>query len=264
MDDIAYYKLEKQPLLFVLAEFRFPDVLKIDKFVPDVQECLREQLPYFEEQQSQKLTLQPDGINITAVPRYVFTNKLQQQAVVLESNRLFCVSSVYNRFDGFKSFCSKTLRIIEDIIHPSALQRLGLRFADLVMDDTTGADITSYVNFDISYHAHLESIGTLVRKASEFVFQTTEGHMTIRTLYGSHNLSVLPDVGQLPIKLPEVASFASKRIILDFDHVWESMTRDEDINFSAPHIVDKLNGLHALSRECFWNIVTKEGLQSWK
>jgi uncharacterized protein (TIGR04255 family) len=79
------------------------------------------------------------------------------------------------------------------------------------------------------------------------------GGLAIRTLYGKHNLTCLPDVQGLPISIA-VDTTPSERIILDFDHYWEA--KDESVNFETNVVLEKLASLHETSREAFWKVTT--------
>ena len=84
----------------------------------------------------------------------------------------------------------------------------------------------------------------------------------IRSLYGKHNLSVLPDVSNLPIKI-NFTETSSERLILDSDHVWES-NDGKELAFEEEVILSKLEKMHRLSVEVFWSCTTEKGRMLWK
>ena len=127
-----YRKLSKHPLLFVLAEFRFPPIIQLENLIPDIQEVLRTELPYFEQQTSQEIQIEQDGINLIQSPQWAFIHGSRKKAVLVNNSRIVCVSSDYDRFDGFESFCLKAIEDIQAIIKPAFIERIGLRYADLI------------------------------------------------------------------------------------------------------------------------------------
>lgn len=261
MTTTTYYKLEKQPLLFVLAEFRFPMIMQMEKFIPELQERFRSQFPYFEEQVSQEVKLQPQGIEVISFKQWNFIDKARRKAIIVNHSRLICITSEYHRFNHFSEFCLDSIGVLKDIANPAFVERIGLRYADLI-SPTDQSPISDLVQESLCNIHYLNDIGELSHKLNEISLKTSEGNMMIRSLYGEHNLSVLPDVASLPIKINSVES-TGERIILDFDHVWES-TDGADIQFDKDDVSLKLKKMHSLSREAFWNCTTEKGRELWK
>lgn len=262
MEDATYFKLTKQPLLFVLAEFRFPVIMQMENFLPEIQEKLRQDLPLFEEQQSQDIKLQNDGIKIVNAKQWAFIDKQRQKTVILEPSRIICSVSDYERFDGFEAFCLQALSILKEVVKPSFIQRIGLRYADLVVSEDDAVSVTEYVEPSLYNYASFGEVGGLVRKTNEFVLETDEGYMIVRTMFGNHNLSTFQDVN-LSINLA-VSNSESERVLLDFDHIWEAYGSKEPIEFESDIISDKLKKMHQLSRKAFWCSITEKGIEAWK
>lgn len=262
MNADKYFKLSKQPLLFVLAEFRFPEIRGMDKYITDLQDGFRNKLPFFEEQISQEIKVEPNGIEVHQSKQWVFFDKLRQNAVIIGHSRIICITGSYNRFDGFKDFCSNALNILNNIANVSHIQRIGLRYANLILANN-GLPIAKSVNSNLYAHEHFQNIGEVSQKVNDVILHTQEGIMTVRSLYGKHNLSVLPDVGNLPIDLP-IHNSESERIILDFDHVWQANDTKDSLDFDLSEILDKMSKMHQLSREAFWLSTTDEARQLWK
>lgn len=262
MNTDKYFKLSKQPLLFVLAEFRFPEIRGMDKYITDLQDGFRNKLPFFEEQISQEIKVEPNGIEVHQSKQWVFVDKLRQNAVIIGHSRIICVTGSYDRFDGFKDFCSNALNILNNIANVSHLQRIGLRYADLILA-SDNLPITKSVNSNLYVNESFQNIGKVVQRVNDVVLRTQEGIMAIRSLYGQNNLSVLPDVGYLPIELPSYND-ESERIILDFDHVWQANDTKDSLDFDLSEILDKMSKMHQLSREAFWLSTTDEARQLWQ
>ncbi|AVL71579.1 hypothetical protein CEQ07_09205 [Oligella urethralis] len=261
MEDANYYKLTKQPLLFVLAEFRFPVIMQMENFLPEIQEKLRQELPLFEEQQSQDIKLQNDSVQIVNSRQWAFIDKHRQKTVILEPSRIICSVSDYERFDGFEEFCLRALNTLKDIVRPSFIQRIGLRYADLVVSEDDDVRVSEYVEPSLYNNANFDEVGGLIRKVNEFVLETEEGHMIVRTMFGNHNLSTFPDMN-LPINLA-VLDGESERVLLDFDHIWEAHGSKEPLDFESEIISNKLKKMHRLSRKAFWNSITEKGIEAW-
>ncbi|NLB30653.1 MAG: TIGR04255 family protein [Alcaligenaceae bacterium] len=262
MDNTDYFKLTKQPLVFVLAEFRFPVIMQMNQFLPEVQEKLRQKLPFYEEQQAQEVQLNQDGIEIKSSPQWAFIDKSRTKSVLLSPSRIVFSTSAYDRFEGFEEFCLDVLDTLREVVKPSFIQRIGLRYADLIVPENRELSVSAYVKPGFYENIDFSEIGSLGRKVNEFLLETEEGTMVIRTMYGHHDLSVFQDI-HLPIKL-STRDVASERILLDFDHIWEAHAEDEFLSFDRALISEKLHKMHYLSRKAFWSSVTEEGIETWR
>lgn len=261
MNSVTYYKLNKQPLLFVLAEFRFPVIMKMEGFIPELQDRFRAKLPYFEEELSQEVKLQPQGIEVSSSKQWSFIDKERKHSIVINQSRIICISSDYDRFEGFSSFCLDSIKTLKEVANPAFVERVGLRYGDLITP-IEGFPISDLVQSNLCNISYLSKIGELSHKLNEISLKTSEGNMMIRSLYGKHNLSVLPDVSNLPIKI-NFTETSSERLILDSDHVWES-NDGKELAFEEEVILSKLEKMHRLSVEVFWSCTTEKGRMLWK
>lgn len=247
-----YKKLNNQPLQFVLAEFRFSPVMQIAEYIPKIQEALRKQYPIPNKQSEQLIQAQPGGIALSQVDRWTFSSANKREAIDLNQERLVYITMDYDRFEGFSNSCLHALKTLASIVDPSLILRVGLRYSDLVKVDDT-EKLSELVNDHFGHASCLSDIGTPQHQTTEAVLRTSVGGLIIRTLYGKHNLTCLPDAQVLPIPI-KTDAIPSERIILDFDHIWEA--REESSSFEPSEILEKLELLHASSREAFWKITT--------
>ena len=250
MDD--YKKLTNQPLCFVLAEFRFSAVMGIQKFIPDLQEALRRQYPISDRKSDQAIHVQPSEIAMSTLDRWSFVSADKKSALVIDQNRLICYTAEYTRFEGFYKACKQALDALASIVEPSLILRIGLRYGDLVKVDE-GEKMADLVDSYFTYPKCIDGLGTPQHRQCEMVLSTEQGGLLIRTLYGEHNLSYLPDIRGLPVNI-DVDSIASERIVLDFDHFWDH--QGESINFNTSEILQKLESLHETSRAAFWKVTS--------
>jgi uncharacterized protein (TIGR04255 family) len=247
-----YKKLNNQPLRFVLAEFRFSTVMDIQSYIPKLQEALRKQYPIPEKKSEQAIYVQPDGIGVSAIDRWSFVSANKKNAVDINQDRLIYCTAEYPRFEGFSSACKHALDTLSNIVEPSLIVRIGLRYGDLVKieDNEKASDL---VNKYLTFPECFNELGNAQRQSSETFIVTEFGGLVIRTLYGLHNLTCLPDIQGLPVTI-ESDEKPSERIVLDFDHFWES--KDDSIAFETGVIINKLESLHETSRKAFWKVTT--------
>lgn len=247
-----YNKLNKQPLQFVLAEFRFSPVMQIADYIPKIQESLRKQYPIPNKTSEQSVQVQAGGIAVSSIDRWAFLSADKKSAVDINQERLMYITTEYPRFEGFSNACEQALEALADIVEPSLILRVGLRYGDLVTLDE-GESLSDLVNEHFGFPSCTTTLGTAQHQNTETFLNTEMGGLAIRTLYGIHNLTCLPDVQGLPVQIKTDAT-PSERIILDFDHFWEA--REESVSFETNEVLEKLSTLHETSREAFWQITT--------
>ena len=247
-----YKKLENQPLKFVLAEFRFSPVMQIAEYIPKIQEALRKQYPIPDKRSEQTVQVQPSGIAVSAVDRWAFISANKKSAIDINQGRLIYITAEYPRFAGFSDSCKQAIETLVSIVEPSLILRIGLRYSDMVIVDD-GEKITDLVTDHFGVPSCIESLGTTHQHSTDTFLHTDIGGLAIRTLYGNHNLTCLPDVQGLPISITTDTT-PSERMILDFDHYWEA--KDESVSFETNDVLDKLAALHETSREAFWKVTT--------
>lgn len=245
-------KLKNQPLTFALAEFKFSPVIKMADFIPELQEALRKKYPSLRNEKEQLIELQSMGMRVGNVDRWSFISANKKSAIDINQERLVFVTAEYDRFPKFSEECRQAITLLAQKVEPGLILRIGLRYSDLVYVPE-GSTISDLVDSHLGYFDCLETLGRAKHKSTETFLETDIGGLAVRTLYGNHNLVCMPDARQLPISLG-FDKEASERIILDFDHFWES--NEESSIFDVEDILAKLESLHTTSIDAFWKITT--------
>lgn len=128
-----------------------------------------------------------------------------------------------------------------------------MRYGDLVKVDK-GEKLVDLIDQSFAYPSCIDGLGESKQQRNEIFISTSVGGLLIRTLYGIHNQSCLPDIQGLSIEVHQDKT-PSERIILDFDHSWES--KEAALSFESTQILEILESLHETSREAFWRISTE-------
>jgi uncharacterized protein (TIGR04255 family) len=256
-----YPKLNNQPLTFVLAEFRFSQILKISEKIPSLQEVLRKKYPNLKTISEQVVEMQASGIKLGSMENWWFISSNKKSAIGINQERLMVVTAEYPRFEGFSGQCKEALQLLKDIAEPGLIFRIGLRCGDLIKPDGVMPNGEKEKLFDlVDSHCMpakiFSAIGSNKQYNSENVTETDCGNMIIRTLYGVNNIRCLPDIQMQLQQLIDIkiSDEPSQRVILDFDHIWSAEGESEE--FDVDFILSKLASLHKTSRDAFWNITT--------
>lgn len=260
-----YKKLSNQPLVFVLAEFRFSPILDMKEYIPKIQDALRNKLPILRNTETQEINVSSNGINVETQANWEFISKNNHTAASINQNRLLFMTSEYDRFDGFKETCDFLIQTIVDIVNPSLCLNIGLRYSDTVLDVEGKGAIEDFVQPRLYKNDDLELSGSLLRQTNETSWKTTEGAIFIRSIYGKDKVLVWPDAENLPIAIRKISDQPIKRLLLDIDHIWVSQEEDSGpLDFDKDLILNKLSNMHKISRKAFWNVTTEIAKEAWK
>lgn len=256
-----FEKLANQPLVVALAEFRFSAVLQMESHIPAFQDYLRQDFPLFSTTQQQEVNVGPGGINVNTSTGWVFTSANKKHAIILDQGRLVILTSEYNRYPDFWSECQKALNFLIEKIKPTLLLRLGLRYSDTIIAKNGNEPIESYVQPVVCEYGHFRSSNDQIHRVNETLFKTDEGMIAIRSLYGNLNLPVWHDLVESPVFIDKNMPLR-KTILLDFDHFWQP--ESEAQSFELGFITNKMNAMHIISRDAFFEITTEQGQEVWK
>lgn len=250
-------KLNQSPLVLVLTQIRFPAVLRIDKHIPDIQESLRELgLTRFNQEESQQVIFGPE-VKTNASTRWVFSNRKQDEAVVLANN--FFVYEV-SQYDVFDTFVERLLTVLKPIYETAKLSfsdQIGVRYVDLLRGNESHT-IDSLV---------CESLRGLTAdqlgmKAAnhQFVIQgpTEHGILWLRSFENTGEQFLPPDLQTEHLKHAVHTSKDDKFRVLDFDHIARA-----EIDFVEDDLRSKLWDLHEHTDRAFRAAVTKEARANW-
>ena len=254
MSELVYKKLENQPLKFVLAEFQFSPVLQMADYIPKLHDRLRQEYPIPSKRTEQAVQVQQTGINLSAVDSWSFLSANKKNAVDINQNRMVFCTSDYPRFQGFSELCRNALVALAEVVNPALILRIGLRYGDL-LTLSEGESMTDLVDTHFTPSDAVRSLGGDKRQQRGEIFLKTEhGELAIRTLYGFHNLSIMPDTQGIPIEI-DLDNDSSERMLLDLDHFWTSQQSPEQ--FDVEQILERLSSLHQVSRDAFWKVTTE-------
>ena len=129
--------LKKPPVYFTLAQTQFNPILKLEDFLPDIQECFRQAgYPDFDHRNIVSIQLTTEGnqppISIQQ-KRFQFGNTEKTHAFILDEHSLTLQSTDYGSFEHFSACFLKGLGIVHDAVKLAFAEKVGLRYLDRVM-----------------------------------------------------------------------------------------------------------------------------------
>jgi uncharacterized protein (TIGR04255 family) len=250
-------RLERNPLVIVLAQTRISPILRLSELVPQVQEALRPLgFPRFTEIQQPTLSGivggGPPTISLTS--KYSFVDRDASSAVVLSSEFVAFEVTQYSSFETFADRWGEVIQVVGDVIRPDLVERIGLRYVDLIqprsgerIEDWLKAGLQG-LDLDLS---EVQSRFELAAKtkAGDFVFRAT------RPRTGIIPLDLQPfELEVRPSEQPVDGGY----VVLDFDH-FSTTTRD----YARTELVEAFWQLHDFVDLAFRASVTDAALEAW-
>lgn len=254
-------KLHKSPLVMVLAQVRISHVAKMGDYVDDVQERLRRSgFPRFEEGRGHEILLRP-GLQpeIREHSRWEFQNKERTAGIIVMQNAIVLQTNSYDTFDHFAKSLRLALEVIGDAVKPALVERLGLRYVDLIRPEV-GESWTAYLKTGL-HGLSPEAIGMAGGlQRHETVGSTKVGQLVVRCVQSTDG-SVLPaDLSPSTLDYSKVSARPGEVVtLLDLDH-FTPATRDYDVD----QVMEALWSLHENLDVSFREAITEHALKKWE
>ncbi len=251
-------KLPRSPLIFVLAQVRFSPVLKMESYVPDIQEYMRHhEFPKYRVETIQNIMIGTET-KTEVTKRWIFDDTDSCRQVILTTDALTFQTTAYDTFDGFVSNFTAVTQPLADYAEVESIEQIGLRYVDLLtpIDGISTGELLRPGLRGVSA-ASLESQNTVFSFASQA--QTPAGVLTVRSIQLMNIASLLPpDLGEVSMAFPEWALKAQDTRVLDFDHISRT-----NLSFSGAGLSQELGELHKYTDVAFRSFVTEEAFQAW-
>ncbi len=148
---------QRNPLIQVACQLRFPPILKISHQEPvEFQDRVRYKYPLFERVQMQipveiSQVIQQAGLPLTNNLSYNFKSENQRWQLFLGKDFVTISTSEYERYEHFQSRFQEVLGIFEEIYEPSYYTRIGIQYQDLIVRSKLGLNNEEWSNL-ISRH----------------------------------------------------------------------------------------------------------------
>lgn len=127
--------LERAPLVRVIAQVRFPEILMVEQreFVAPFQEAIRATYPVLRQEQTQGVLLTPVGSTpVKPQTAWRFTDIPGSWRVSLTPEFLALETTRYRDQADFIARLDVLVRVLDDCIQPRLVDRLGLRYINRI------------------------------------------------------------------------------------------------------------------------------------
>jgi len=254
-------KLERSPLVFVLSQVRFPALLKMGDYVPDIQEFLRNDgFLRFERAKIQQAIFDSQEVKFESDVRWVFADRSRSEAVVLSPSFVVYETTKYDVFRTFTARFEKVLEVVASVTRIDLAEQIGLRYVDLIRP-VAGKNAADFLR----EHVRGLSETNLGAESSrhQFVTQakTEHGELYVRCFENSGPNFMPPDLVSTHLQLRVKGEDLREELyrVLDIDHI-----AGEELDFDPKVLIQKLWDLHDYTDMAFRAAVTEEAIEYWK
>jgi uncharacterized protein (TIGR04255 family) len=245
----------------VLAQVRISPVVKMAEYAADVQEQLRRRgFPRFVEGSVQEILLTAGGPpQLRVHPRWEFQDKERATGIVLTQNAVILHTLQYDTFDAFADHLKLALEVVGEVVKPSLVERLGLRYVDLIRPEA-GEAWTDYVKPEL--HGIKDAVvgmrSSLHR--SEMVGTTEAGQLVVRCFQTADGTFLPPDLAPSSLDYSSVMLRPDETVtLLDLDHYSEQVRE-----FDAAQVLEYMWRLHDNLDLSFRECITEHAQRQWK
>lgn len=256
-------ELKKSPLVFVLAQVKITPVLKMNDFVPSIQEELRKAgYPHYRREETKEIVFGPEP-KLHESHRWLFSDKSKRKSVIISNDFIVLETNSYTVFEDFVTDFQKILLVVQAIVTPELSTRIGLRYVDLINPETnTVESLNSY--FHPGLHGYEPKDMNIESPLSRYVYKGKSqiGILQVRLFQTNDNSFLPPDINADELDYSGILSIPHDKelvAILDIDHYSVS---DRDFNIDT--LIDTLWQLHENAKKSFRNSVTESALEEWR
>ena len=258
--------LKSPPVYATVAQVRFNPVLKLDGFLPDIQEGMRHAgFPAYQRHDTVAIQLSSsqDGQLIPQTvtrPRYVFGNVRKTHSFILDVDALTLQSTDYGRFEAFSGFFMRGLALVHEAVTLSFTDRIGLRYLDRVFP-SGGDELAQYLAPEALGLSSLSGKlgGRPQQSYLETICEVGMYKLRSRVVVQDGGLAFPPDMALGDLSVSErLAQYEGLHAIIDNDGFLE--TRE---SYSPESVAGHLNGIHTIISNAFHEIATDHARKVW-
>ncbi len=249
----AEVPLPAAPLVRVIAQVRFPQILSIEKreFVAPFQEAIRDRYPALRPEQSHRIIVGPRGAS-TGTPQVVwrFSDVDENWRVSLAPDFAAIETTAYESREDFFNRFGGVIEALSEHVSPRLVDRVGVRYIDRVTGD--GID-------DIHRLVRAEVLGLIATSAAQHVRHSVSENVFAVPETGSQLMArwgLIPAGGT--VDPAAIEAINERSWILDLD-----MYRTESRPFEADEIVDEARSFAERIYTFFRWTVTDEFLRMY-
>jgi uncharacterized protein (TIGR04255 family) len=254
-------RLANAPVVYVLCQIRFSPIEKMADYVPAIQEALRPEYPNFEREQLGGISLaSAQPMFVQNETRWRFESRDNRTGFMLFTNQLIAHTTNYVDSDDFRSRIIHSFKIIHQIAKLSFIQRIGLRYVDLITP-ISGDPLEKYVQPSLlGFRPQVSALNSDISQQFLRTNSAMGGTMLVKMSRAHHQIDLPADLLPTPLEIVRRPNPQEESIFLDWDHFIEQLNMDPD-----PDLLEmKLRELKQPIAHVFKEAITDYAVQAWQ
>jgi len=258
-------KLSKSPITYVLAQVRFTNIESMEKYIPDLQEIIRQQFPIFK-----KITIPVIDLRdrkFSDIIQWHFMDENSVTGILLDGTSISFHTSKYDDFLKLQKQFEHVLTKFNKILKISLCVRLGLRYINLIKSNLDTYVQPELLGFHLKDITHFEKNKFLAR--TELIQESKIGVIKIKSTHiGSNEVTTAGENLFVPSDMVNIADHLSfghhekptkDFSIIDIDHFYEKNEK-----FDVKEIINDLTRIQDAIYVAFTAAVMPIALTDWK
>jgi uncharacterized protein (TIGR04255 family) len=244
-------RLANPPIVYAFCQIRFPPVGTIDETkATDIHASLREQYPHRTAQNIVELPFVTVGGGgaPTLKQAWFMYDRPKSSGFVLEPTTFAYRTTAYVDFEHFVGEAVRGLKQTFEILRPTLIDRVGLRFIDLI-EGSDDADLDNYIEAPLlGYKPLIEGFKPLVNQQM-VVGKTTSGDIVFRYSRAQHPIAVPPELMDPTLTGLKKPQPNAESVIIDIDHFKDNADLDPDLGLLEQLIRDLQGPMSTLFKD---------------
>ena len=259
-------KMRHAPVYFTLVQVRFNPIMALDDYAPKIQDRMRRNgFPDLQKTMLATFNLNmpageasPAQVPVMQTARYTFANMAKTSGFILDQGSLSFQTTEYDVFSTFSETFVTGLKIVDDVVGLSYVDRIGVRYLDAVYPKEQ-EEISAYLTQTV-LGLYGKTSGTIGHSFSETQFRVDNVNVIARTIIQDGQVGFPPDL--LPMWLVVSERFqplSGFHATLDTDGSYEVRTA-----FDLGDVAARLKTVHTAVTTSFKATVTQHAIDSWE
>jgi uncharacterized protein (TIGR04255 family) len=265
-------RLSQPPVFLVLCQVRHSPVLKLESLLPEFQDRMRKKgFPGYRVNKQIGFEFsgdlgKQDDMKVTQreMTTHLLANSDESEIFVAASDSFTFQTTVYGDFERFSELFVMGLSEYRDVVGPTLVTQMGVRFLDLVVPPD-GAPVSNYVRCEyLGLYQILEGRWTGNYQFVESSLNRDGQSLKSRVVVRNSTVQLPPDLaGTVRALPPHVAEVNATHAVLDTDASY-TPPAGTSMSFELEGITERMTSLKMDASEVFKAIVTAEALKAWE
>lgn len=251
-------RLKRPPIVLALSQFRFATVGSIDKFVEAIHEPIRQTYPHRFPEDLQEVQLSASGeASIQKNRRWQILDRRKTSGYIVDSSMIVFRTTAYIDWDTFLRETMRGVSLLIDIARPAVIDRVGLRFVDLIKPTTA---LPLERQLETPLHGFRPKIDGFQPQVVQQLVRgkTPHGELMFRCSQARHGASLPADLLDPHITV-EAPPKNEESVFIDIDHFKDNADADPD----PAALQQLLMNLQDPMSHIFKDAVTQEAIELW-